>query len=235
MIPIALHEKAVQNSFYKIQREGLKNIAVTSARRQEGVSALSYALARRAAAAGVHVLLIDLNFTHPGQSEALALEHHNWSPAMAVEHIAIHNISNTNLAVLSAPEKVKDTWPFQNRDQVRGMLDRLQGDYDLVIADMPSILQPESDLQAEIVCAAFDATLVTALSGKVTETEMMKMKDILDEAGVNILGVVMNDQFTPTLAEELKRQIGKAARFFPRMSHRLQNWVNHNDFLNQSL
>lgn len=235
MIPIALHEKVVQNSFYKIQKEGLRNVAITSARRHEGVSALSYALARRAAAAGIRVLLIDLNFTHQGQSESLALEHHDWSPSMQVEHIQVQSISNTNLSVLSTPQKVRDTWPFQNRDTVRDMLTRFDAQYDLVIADMPSILEPESDLQAEIVCAAFDATLITALSGRATETEMMKLKTILDEANVSILGVVMNDQFTPTLAEELKRQLDKTADRFPKITEKLRRWIDHNAFLGQSL
>jgi len=235
MIPIALHEKAVQNTFYKIQKEGLKNIAVTSARRHEGVSAFSYALARRAATAGVNVLLIDLNFMNPGQSEALALEYHDWSPAMQIEQTSIQNISDTNLAVLSAPEKVKDTWPFQNRDHVRQMLDRLNDQYDLVIADMPSILEPENDLQVEIVCAAFDAAVVMALSGKAVETEMMKVKDMLDEVEVKILGAVINDQFTPTLAEELKRQFDKLSDRFPRITTFVSRQINESAFLNQSL
>lgn len=235
MIPIALHEKAVQNTFYKIQKEGMKSIAITSARRHEGVSAFSYALSRRAATAGVNVLLIDLNFTHPGQSESLALEHYDWNPAMQIEKISIQNISNTNLAVLSAPERVKDTWPFQNRDNVREMLSCFSKDYDLVIADMPSILEPESELQVEIVCAAFDAAVIMALSGKAIETEMMQVKDMLDEAGVNILGSVMNDQFTPTLDEEFKRQLDKFTNRFPRTTEALRRWIDNNAFFNQSL
>ncbi len=235
MIPIAIHEKAVQNTFYKIQREGVKSLAVTSARRHEGVSAFSYALARRAATAGVRVLLIDMNFMHPGQSEALALEHHNWNPVDKIESDSIENISNTNLAVLSAPQKVRDTWPFQDQDKIRRMLDGLNEDYDLVIADMPSILTPESELQIEIICAAFDTTIIMALSGKAVETEMTQVKKMLDEAGVNILGAIMNDQFTPTLVEELKRQLDKFSPRFPRSINFLRHWINESAFLNQSL
>ena len=235
MIPIALHEKAVQNTFYKIQKEGIKNLAVTSCSRHEGVRAFSYALARRAATAGVRILLIDLNFTHPGQSEALALDHKDWSPTMQIEQISIQNISNTNLAVLSAPEKVKDTWPFQNQDNIREMLDRLGKNYDLVIADMPSILEPESELQIEIICAAFDATILMALSGKAIETEIMQVKDMLDEASVKLLGAIINDQFTPPLAEELSRQLDKFEERFPRATKALRRKISESAFLNQSL
>lgn len=235
MIPIAIHEKAVQNTFYKIQREEIKSVAVTSVRRREGVSAFSYALARRAATAGVRVLLIDLNFTHPGQSEALALVHHDWSPAEHIEKNSIQEISNTNLAVLSTPQRVKDTWPFQDQDKIRNMLDRLNKDYDLIIADMPSILEPESELQVEIPCAAFDAAVIMALSGRAIETEMTQVKEMMDEANVNILGAIINDQFTPTLVEELNRQLEKFDPRFSRITDSLKRWITHSPFLNQSL
>ena len=115
MIPIAIHEKAVQNTFYKIQREGMSSIAVTSAHRHEGVTTFAYALSRRAATGGMRVLLIDLNFMHPGQSQSLALEHQNWSPSGDIKEDKIQSISNTNLSILSAPHNVKDTWPFQDQ------------------------------------------------------------------------------------------------------------------------
>ncbi|PCJ96209.1 MAG: hypothetical protein COA45_11305 [Zetaproteobacteria bacterium] len=235
MTPIAIHEKAIQNTFYKIHREGVKSIAVTSVRRHDGVSAFSYALARRAATAGVKVLLIDLNFMHPGQSEALALEHHDWNPSVQIEAYSIQNISNTNLAVLSSPQKVKDTWPFQDQDNIRHMLNSLNKDYDLIIADMPSILEPESELQVEILCAAFDAAMIIALSGKTIEMEMTKVKKMFDEAEVKILGSVMNDQFMPTLPEELKRQLNKFHPRFPHITDFLKRWIDRNAFLNQSL
>ncbi len=235
MTPIAIHEKAVQNTFYNIQREGIKSIAVTSARRDEGVSAFSYALARRAAAAGIKVLLIDLNFMNPQQSQALALEHYDWNPAAAIEQTKIQNISNTNLAILSAPEKVKDTWPFQNRDQITKMLNQLGKKYDLVIADMPSILEPQNDIQVEITCAAFDAAILMVLSGRAIETEMTQLKTIMDEAEVNIIGVIMNDQFAPTLVQEIKRQLDKASKYAPRIVNFLKRKVNDSAFLNQSL
>lgn len=235
MIPIAIHEKAVQNTFYKIQREGMSSIAVTSAHRHEGVTTFAYALSRRAATGGMRVLLIDLNFMHPGQSQSLALEHQNWSPSGDIKEDKIQSISNTNLSILSAPHNVKDTWPFQDQKKIHQMLNRLSTEYDLVIADMPSILEPEHEIQVEILCAAFDSTLIMALSGKTIETEIIQMKKILDIAEVNILGVVMNDQFTPTLVEELKRQLDKFILRFPRIIVFLKCKIEQNAFLNQSL
>lgn len=235
MIPIAIHEKTVQNSFYKIQREGVKNVAVTSVRRHEGVSAFSYALARRAATAGVRVLLIDMNFMHPGQSEMLALEHHDWTPAGHIEENSIEIISNTNLAVLSAPQKVRDTWAFQDQGNIKMMLDRLGEEYDLVIADVPSILEPENDLQVEIVCAAFDGTMIMALAARTIETEMTQVKEMLDEAGVNILAAVMNDQFSPSFAEELHRQLDKFPQRFSHVTDFIRCKIDGSPFLNQSL
>ncbi len=235
MIPIAIHEKAVQNTFYKLQREGMKNVAITSARRREGVSAFSYALARRAAAAGIKVLLVDFNFTHLGQSDILALEHYDWVPSMHMEQCSIQHISNTNLSVLSSPHKVNDIWPFQDQNKICQMLDNLGNNYDLVIADMPSILEPESELQVEILCAAFDAAIMMVSSGKTLETDMTKVKNILDEADVNILGAIMNDQFMPPLSEELKRQLDKVYPYFSRMTNYLKWRIDKSAFLNQSL
>ena len=100
---------------------------------------------------------------------------------------------------------------------------------------MPSILEPESELQVEIVCAAFNAAVIMALSGKTIETEMMQVKDMFDEADVNILGAVINDQHTPTLAEELCRQLDKFSGCFPSVTKTLKHKINGSAFLNQSL
>lgn len=235
MIPIALHEKAIQNTFYKIQREGVKNLAITSAKRHEGVSAVSYALARRAATAGLKVLLIDFNLAHPDQTKHLALERVAWSPVSGLNDNTITKLSNTNLSILSAPPHVKDTWPFQDQEKIQLMLKHLGQRYDLIIADMPSILEPESDLQTEIACSAFEGVFIVTLASKTLETEMTQIKKILNEAYVNILGSIMNDQFTPTLTEELIRQLEKLRSPFKPVAASLKKWISHSAFLSQSL
>lgn len=235
MIPIAINEKAVQNSFYKIQREGIKSLAVSAARRNEGVSAFSYALARRAATAGVHVLLIDFNLGNPMQTDMLALQHKDWSPETELCTGNIQTISNTNLAVLGAPAHIQDRWPFQDKEKVKLMLEKLGTEYDLIIADMPSILDPGIDIQVEIICAAFQASFLMALSGQTVETELNKAKKICDEAGVNIVGAIMNDRHTPTLSEELIRQLGKMPNRFSKITGFLQSRIAQSAFLNQTL
>lgn len=235
MVPIALHEKAVQNSFYMLQRDGVHSVAVTSARKGEGVSAFAYALARRAATAGVKVLLIDFNFSNPSQTLNLALERHPWFPHKPFHKTNIVKLSNTNMSVLGAPSEVKDRWPFQDREKLKSMLEGFHQEYDLVIADMPSILDGDARLQAEIACAAFEGALIVTLASRTVETEISKMRDILEQANVKILGAVMNDQCTPSLKEELCRQLSKVEPPWERVSTPIRRWVEGNSFLNQSL
>ena len=235
MIPIALHEKAIQNAFYKIQREGIKSIAITSANKREGVSALAYALARRAATADVRVLLIDFNLTNSGQTKSLALEQKAWKPNKSTKDGNIVHLSNTNLSILSAPAKTNDSWPFQDQKSIREMIDSMSEKYDLIIADLPSLLDHNKKLQVEIMCSAFDATLLMLLSNKTLETEVTKVRKILEDAKVNLIGVIMNDQFTPKLVDELKRQLGKFEPRMLKLTQPLKKWIQGNSFLNQDL
>ena len=241
MIPIALHEKTVQNCFYQIQRQGLKSLAITATRREEGVSTFSYALARRAAATGIKVLLIDFNIPHPGQTKKLALQRTYWMPQKNFKAQKITPLSNTNLSFLSAPSNLKDQWAFQDQKSIRAMLEDLEREYDLIIADMPSILEPDSNLQTEIMCAAFEKTLLMVLSSHTVETEISKVKLLLDEAKVPLLGTIMNDPYTPSLVEEILRQLDKIEHpfggffNFSFVTNVLKKWVAKNAFLNQSL
>ena len=240
MIPIALHEKAVQNSFYTLKRNRISTVALTSARRHEDVSAFTYALARRAAAAGVKTLLVDFNMKHPDQSQNLALEDSVWSPGHAFTKSNIVSLSNTNLSVLGAPCNVQDTWSFQNQHKLHAMLRDMEMDYDLIIADMPSLLDHETERQTEILCAAFEHTLLVTMASQTVETDISSARDLLEKGGANIMGAVMNDKYTPSMVDELIRQINKTRpilrlTLFQKMFERINQWLRKNAFLNQSL
>lgn len=235
MIPIAICERSVQNTFYKIQNECLKSVAVTATQRQEGVSVFSYALARRASTAGLNVLLIDFNLNHPVQGDFLALECSNWDPDSDFHDKNIQTLSNTNLSVLTAPEKIRNYWPFQDKAKMRMMIERLHQDFDLIIADMPSILNHEMDIQVEILCSGFDASLLMVLSGETMEPDIAQASDLMNKAGVRILGSIINDRYTPTLANEIKREIDRFLRRFPGLCRTLNKHIDESAFLNQVL
>ena len=235
MIPIALHEKTVQDTFYKIKNDNIKSVAITSAKRYQGVTSFSYALARRASANNLKVLLVDFSFSQNGQADHLALEKKSWHPSSDTETKNIIQLSHTNLSILTAPKNIQDHWAFQDQDKIKKMLDALAKDYDLIIADMPSILDHHKKIQTEILCAAFENIFIVALAGLCDENDMIKIKKTLEQSGISIDGIIINDQFNSSLAEELKREIERAPNFLQSIKNILISKIENSPFLNQTL
>ncbi|WP_343563392.1 hypothetical protein [Kiloniella sp. b19] len=233
MTPIALSEKSVELSFKLIRQQKLKTLAVTAVRQNEGVSAFAYALARRVATAHSRVLLIDMNMINCGQSKNLGENSVEWCPGKLDPRKDISRLASTNLALLSAPSHLRREWIFQDGSTLEKMLQSLSEEYDLIIADLPPLLEKPSEIHTESLCSAFDKTLMIALSGSSDETQLSAARDLLEKAGVRLLGLVINDRHCPSLADELKRQLTRLFFVPASVKGLLNRWLQDNSFLNQ--
>ena len=77
------------------------------------------------------------------------------------------------------------------------------------------------NIPAERVAAACDATIMTVLAGRTTETMLATAVKKLQEAGADIMGSVINDRFNPSLKEEMLREICRIGRF-----KSIANWLS---------
>ncbi len=129
--------------------DDLRTIGVTSCNRGEGVSTVAAELAQSAAQCGERrVLLVDCNLQHPSVHRRFAV---SMCPGLADvlregadEWPAIQASPLANLSLLPAGKAdAHRPWHYEAA-QLPAIVQALRGDFDLVVFDMPAVLEEAS-------------------------------------------------------------------------------------------
>ncbi|MCA2417326.1 chromosome partitioning protein ParA, partial [Vibrio chemaguriensis] len=67
----------------------------------------------------------------------------------------------------------------------------------------------------QVIAGVCDATLLVAHYGSTTTTQLEQAKKLLEASDANLIGSVLNMKHTPSLKDELIRQVEKL-RFLPK-------------------
>ena len=170
----------------------IKSIIVTSSVSKEGKSTVTANLASAMAQVGHKVLLIDANLHHP-------MQHHIWNtnnegglsnviaeqlnPRIAIQEVMLNLDLLTSGVIPPSPATLLDS------QRMRILMDYWSESYDFVIIDTPSI-----DLAADapIMGRMADGVLLVVKPGAVERAKANFTKEILEQSGQNILGIVFN-------------------------------------------
>ncbi len=135
----ALSFQQIGNHLISSSNDGLRTLAVTSAREGTGRTTVAICLTRIAAKAGLRVALIDADVNHPSLADQLNIEFaHGWE-----EHIA-NGIPLDECAIQSVEEGLTifpckvDAQPLSlalDHPKIREMIGQMAGTFDLVILD----------------------------------------------------------------------------------------------------
>jgi Mrp family chromosome partitioning ATPase len=172
-------------------RSGLRSVLVTSIAKGEGRSTVSIGTAIATAATGLRVALVDIDLDGPSQTDHLRLEiESDWVGAIrqgeAIESVSIASIEDgVTLIPLSAMDD--RSLPVTSMEIDR-LLGRLEGCFDLVIFDGPTI---HSWATARIA-SAVDSSLIIRDTRSTLETDVATAADRLRRQGVQGIGVVDN-------------------------------------------
>jgi Mrp family chromosome partitioning ATPase len=185
-------------------REGRNVVAVTSPARQQGRSTLSLCLARRLAADGQRVALVDADFDNPQLAQRLRLNPTcGWQDAigtdLSLEEAAVMSLRD---AVTLFPLRVSGVQRVDDAIDVSDMadvIDRLSRSFDLVILDMEPV-EPldEAPPQSATLHPAVTGLLVynaQSSRGQLAETVLQ-----LRAVGIEAIGAVENQA---TISEEV--------------------------------
>jgi Mrp family chromosome partitioning ATPase len=210
---------------------GTRVLAVTQSKPGEGTSTFALALARRGAAVGRRVVLIDANILRPTTSEAFALPRVSWSPTDERARSALIEVAPLGLSVLPAPIGV-DPLAFRDPEAMRRMVEQDLRPFDLVVVDTSPVLDQVGDaIPAEVIGAAGAAVIVVVLAGVVSEHAVAHTIERLGSGGATVAGAVLNDLCNPSLADELGRLTARLAPLAPGLARRLQQRLQQSPLL----
>ncbi|HSS51464.1 MAG TPA: CpsD/CapB family tyrosine-protein kinase, partial [Thermoanaerobaculia bacterium] len=209
------HPRTLISEAYRSLRTGLllssarelKLVAVTSAVAGEGKTATAVNLAIVLAQLGRQVLIVDCDLRKPRLHQVLRISNRyglvNQLTAGGEEPIFPTEVPSL-WATPSGPIPPNPSELLAS-DRMRDWLRAMRSRFDYVVLDTPPAL---AVTDATIVGLLVDGVVLTLRSGKVTREEARMCRDRLRQAGVKILGAVLNRY------RSLQTGLGKHYRYY---------------------
>jgi capsular exopolysaccharide synthesis family protein len=187
----------------------LKAIAVTSAVAGEGKTATASNLAVVLAQLGRQVLIVDCDLRKPRVHEVFRVSNrfglvNQLTSAVDPESVFLPT-EVPNLWVTPSGPIPPNPSELLASDRMREWLKAVRAHFDFVVLDTPPAL---AVTDATIVGRLVDGVVLTLRSGKVTREEARLCRDRLRQAGIKILGAVLNRY------RSLQAGLGKRYRYY---------------------
>lgn len=177
-------------------KQGIRSIAVTSARPLDGKSMLALNLAAAFAAAGQKALLIDADLRSPSVHTLLGISS---EPGLVnatggVSREGGHQATRVpGLTAIPAGSHQHAPAELLTAGAVKRVLSE-EDEFGIVIIDCPPLL---SAAESAVIAAQADAVLLIVMSGTTTIAEFQAAQRLLDVGAANQLGVVVNGYSRP--------------------------------------
>ncbi len=176
-----------------------KTFIVTSACAKDGKTVFSINMATSLAEAGKRVLIIDGDLRKPDLARLFNLPsgYSVFQDALngkkALDCVSPTGIANLELLAANSDNHI-DAPDVIATPRVRQIIDELASNYDHVLIDTPPVLAvPDALLWAKLV----DAAILTGFAGRTADRDIKDTVDRLNEVGVKLLGIVLNNVHTP--------------------------------------
>ena len=170
----------------------VRTFGITSCYPGEGVSTVAIELSVAAAATGMRVLLVDLNWKRPAIHHAFAVERGpGLSEALANEgreHPAIQESHISNLSLLTIGYFVGDFNLVISLEKMSRLIRSLQ-EYELIVFDLCESVEAGPSLS---LSSLLEGVLLVVEAERVRWEVALRVKELLIRSGANLLGVVLN-------------------------------------------
>ncbi|MHA1566445.1 MAG: GumC family protein [Alphaproteobacteria bacterium] len=169
-----------------------KVVLTTSAVPGEGKSTFVLSLARLVAGSGQRVLLIDCDVRRPSVHESMGVQNDRGLVDYLLDGLTLHDVvhkdETTGVDFITSGRLTHDSAALFRADRMKFLLDRVRGQYDLILLDSPPVL-PLSD--ARILAGVADLCVFAVRwrnTGRDLATLALKQ---LRESRANMAGAVL--------------------------------------------
>jgi Mrp family chromosome partitioning ATPase len=230
---LPIHYQELENIYANTLGRGLRSLAVCAAEPGEGVSTVAYALARRSEAGGRRTLLVELNLFRPRLAAQLGVAAADWAAASSLSAPLLDPAASGRLAFLPAPPTSTGLLTLRERGTLAGYIASWGQQFDAVVIDTSAVnAVNQGNVPADIVCAGCEGTLLVVLAGRTRAAAVARACETLAASGARLAGAVLNDQFNPSLAQELLRESRRLDRYCPRIMAALRAVIRRSALLN---
>jgi len=190
--PLAQAGEALRDA----SRDDLRTLAVTSAQRREGRTAMALTLARAAARAGAKVALLDMDLANPDLARQLGVEAPcSWSDSAArgepLSESAVYSVSDQiTLFPLICP--LDDLHNGLADERLTSMLQRARAEFDLVVLDMHPVTDRDTGAFHDLASCPIDMAIVVRNVHVTPAQETLAAIAHLRTMGVAAIGVAEN-------------------------------------------
>lgn len=173
----------------------VRSIALVSPGEGEGKSFIAANLAVVFAQLGSRTLLMDLNFRAPRVHEIFQMKNNAGASSLIIKRVlleqAVQKTSLHSLDILTSGPKPPNPLELLSWPDTRELVKSIREQYDIVIIDTPRFV---GSADAMVIATISDGALPVLLKGKTSQSAFGRLKTQLDNAGVKILGAVMNEK-----------------------------------------
>jgi len=178
--------------FAAVDKE-LKVILVTSASSNEGKSTVVEYLAQAISHTGKKVMVLDADLISPTLHRYFGIPNQR-----GLSNLIVGDADSTvftclkeypNLSVITTGPVPPNSSELLGSARMKHLMDRLRGEYDVVIMDTPPIL-PVTD--AVVASSLADGIILVVQAGHTRSGDVRHAQEVLEAAHANLLGVVLN-------------------------------------------
>lgn len=249
MIRLSPYDPEIEAIWRALVAANARSVAIVAAEPGEGTTLVAGAIARRAGLSGparqagpetpkrragdvaadgaagraLPGLLVDLNLGRPAVSRLMGL-----TPRPG----EIVRLEALGMAVLGDPG-VDGAEGWREQAMIGARLAAWRQQYSMVVFDTaPLLSRDEGALSGVTVAAAADATILVTLAGRTPASRIRQARDMLNAAGVRLIGTVLNDRDNPSLRSEMERETYRLAPLLPRLMAGLRGRLRRSALLN---
>lgn len=171
---------------------GPRSILITSPGPDVGKTTVAVYLAEAIAQSGRRVILIDADLRRPGIHKFFGLPNDLGLSDLfmrdLVPQVVVHTIDNKHMKVITSGSQVENPAELFRSINLLKVISRLREQADVAIFDGPPLLVAD----AFILASRIESSLIVLQPGKTREELALAMKEQLDQAQANVLGVAFN-------------------------------------------